>query len=217
MNSASPWELLADRFAQFAIRDWLLLKQDLVFNYIHKLRNALDTHGHQDKQLVTHAFPPPFNSMSGLDFSRIAPLVDHIPVKLYTMHWAMITRFYLDQLSENNPQVSEPLLVAALFKLLQISDDPAPTDIASVKYPSPDEPHLSSEHVQHEKISHAQLAAGDTPIVALVHGYGPIGDTMNRLSVGLRASNNRIWINRYGYLCDEKLRKLGELSHNHTQ
>ena len=217
ISSASPWELLADRFAQFAIRDWLLLKQDLVFNYIHKLRNALDSHGHQDKHLVAHAFPPPFNSMSGMNFSRIAPLVDHIPVKLYTMHWAMITRFYLDQLSENNPQVSEPLLVAALFKLLQISDDPAPTDIASVKYPSPDEPHLSSEHVQYEKISRAQSAAGDTPIVALVHGYGPIGDTMNRLSVGLRASNNRIWINRYGYLGDEKLRKLGELSRNHIQ
>jgi hypothetical protein len=217
INSASPWELLADRFAEFAIRDWLLLKQDLVFNYVLKLRDALDSHGHQDKQLVPHAFPPPFNIMSGLDFGRIAPLADHIPVKLYTMHWAMIARFYLDQLSENNPQVTEALLVSALFKLLQISDESAPTEISSVKYPSPDEPHLPSEGVQQRKIARAQLEAGDTPIAALVHGYGPVDDTLNRLSVGLRASNNRIWVNRYGYLCDEKLRKLGELSRNCTK
>ena len=217
INSASPWALLAERFSEFAIRDWLRLKQDLVFNYIHKLRDALDSHGHQDKQLVPHAFPPPFNIMSGLDFGRIAPLADHIPVKLYTMHWAMIARFYLDQLSENNPQVDEALLVSALFNLLEISDGSPPTEIANVKYPSPDEPHLPSEDAQHRKIAHAQLAAGDTPIAALVHGYGPVDDTLNRLAVGLRASNNRIWVNRYGYLSDEKLRKLGELSRRYTR
>jgi len=61
------------------------------------------------------------------------------------------------------------------------------------------------------------LAAGDTPIAALVHGYGPVDDTLNRLAVGLRASNNRIWVNRYGYLSDEKLRKLGELSRSYTR
>jgi hypothetical protein len=50
-----------------------------------------------------------------------------------------------------------------------------------------------------------------------VHGYGPLDDTMSRLGVGLRASNNRIWVNRYGYLSDEKLRKLGALFNNHVQ
>lgn len=217
INSANPWKLLADRLEEFSIREWLRLKQDLVFNYIQKLREALDSHGHQDKQLVPHAFPPPFNVMSGLDFGRIAPLADHIPVKLYTMHWAMIARFYLDQLSENNPQVDEALLVGALFKLLEISDAPAPAEIASVKYPSPEDPHLPSEIVQHRKIARAQLSAGDTPIAALVHGYGPLDDTLNRLATGLRASNNRIWVNRYGYLSDEKLRSLGELSRNYTK
>jgi hypothetical protein len=133
------------------------------------------------------------------------------------MHWAMIARFYLDQLSENNPQVDEALLVSALFNLLEISDGSPPTEIANVKYPSPDEPHLPSEDAQRRKIAHAQLAAGDTPIAALVHGYGPVDDTLNRLAVGLRASNNRIWVNRYGYLSDEKLRKLGELSRRYTR
>jgi hypothetical protein len=209
--------MLSERFSQFAIQEWLQLKQDLVFNYIHKLRDALDSHGHQDKQLVPHAFPPPFNTISGLDFTRIAPLANHIPVKLYTMHWAMIARFYLDQLHENNPQINESLLVAALFKLLQISDEPAPTDISGVKYPSPSEAHLPSERVQHKKIALAQTAAGDTPIVALVHGYGPVDDTMRRIDVGLRASNNRIWVNRYGYLSDAKLSKLGSLFHDYVQ
>ena len=217
IDSTSPWNMLADRFSQFAILEWLRLKQDLVFNYISELRGALDSHGHQDKQLVPHAFPPPFNTMSGFDFARIAPLANHIPVKLYTMHWAMIARFYLDQIQQSNPQISEELLVPALFKLLQISDVPAPTKISDVKYPSPNEPHLSSERVQHEKIAVAQNAAGDTPIVALVHGYGPVDDTMSRLRVGLRASNNRIWVNRYGYLSDEKLARLGTLFQDHIK
>lgn len=217
IDAATPWEMLADRFPQFAILEWLQLKQDLVFNYISELRNALDSHGHQDKQLVPHAFPPPFNIMSGLDFTRIAPLADHIPVKLYTMHWAMIARFYLDQIHENNPQLTEAILVSAVFKLLQISDDSAPSKISDVKYPSPNEPHLSSERVQHKKIALAQAAAGDTPIAALVHGYGPVDDTISRLGVGLRASNNRIWVNRYGYLSDEKLARLGSLFQDHIQ
>jgi hypothetical protein len=211
IDSATPWEMLAGRFSEFAILEWLQLKRDLVFNYISALREALDSHGHQDKQLVPHAFPPPFNQMSGFDFSRIAPLADHIPVKLYTMHWAMIARFYLDQIRQYNPQLAEPLLVSAIFKLLQICDKTAPTKIADVKYPSPNEPHLSSERVQHEKIALAQTAAGDTPIAALVHGYGPVEDTISRIGVGLRASNNRIWINRYGYLSDAKLVRIGSL------
>ncbi|MGY8730770.1 MAG: hypothetical protein ACKVK0_01465, partial [Pirellulales bacterium] len=72
IDSTIPWNMLADRFSQFAIPEWLRLKQDLVFNYISELRGALDSHGHQDKQLVPHAFPPPFNTMSGFDFARIA-------------------------------------------------------------------------------------------------------------------------------------------------
>ncbi|MBT4014046.1 MAG: hypothetical protein HOF15_17225 [Planctomycetaceae bacterium] len=209
--SGAPWKMLAERFSQYMISDWLQLKNDLVFHYIQKLRAALDSHGHQDKQLVPHAFPPPFNVMSGLDFSRIAPLTDHIPVKLYTMHWAMIARFYLDQIHKNNPQLTESLLVAAIFKLLQISDEAAPARISDVKYPSPSESHLPSEQVQCEKIAEAQSAAGETRIAALVHGYGPVEDTVSRLRVGLRATDNHIWVNRYGYLNDEKLVKLGAL------
>jgi hypothetical protein len=217
IDSPRPWNLLAERFSQYAITEWLQLKRDIVFNYISKLREALDSNGHRDKQLVPHAFPPPFNSMSGFDFARIAPLADHIPVKLYTMHWAMIARFYLDQIRSHNPQLTESLLISAVFKLLQISDEPAPAKISAVKYPVPSEPHLTSEKVQKEKIAVAQSAAGNTPIVPLVHGYGPVDDTINRLRIGLQSSNNRIWVNRYGYLSDEKLTKLGELLQDHVQ
>lgn len=217
LDATNPWEMLADRFSHYGILEWLQLKKDIVFNYISKLREALDSHGHQDKQLVPHAFPPPFNIMSGLDFDRIAPLADHIAVKLYTMHWAMIARFYLDQLFECNPQVDESLLVGAIFKLLQISDDRAPAKISAVRYPSPSEPHFPSERVQYEKIEFAQKSAGETPIAALVHGYGPVEDTIRRVKNSLEVSNNRIWINRYGYLSDDKIAKLGELFQTHIQ
>ena len=44
-------------------------------------------------QLHAHAFMPPWTIFTGLDFAGIAPYVDAISPKLYTMHWAqMIVR-----------------------------------------------------------------------------------------------------------------------------
>ena len=44
-------------------------------------------------QLHAHAFMPPWTIFTGLDFAGIAPFVDAISPKLYTMHWAqMIVR-----------------------------------------------------------------------------------------------------------------------------
>ena len=174
------------------------------------MRESLDNYGHQDKVLVPHAFPPPFNVMSGLDYAQVASLADHIPVKLYTMHWAMIARFYLDQISRCNPHLGESLLVDGVFKLLDISDSPPPPRIEDVRYPGPHDRHFESRNSQLHKLTNAQRAAGSTPIAALVHGYGPVMDMIKRFQIGMEGTDNRVWINRYGYLSDDKLSKIGE-------
>jgi hypothetical protein len=49
------------------------------------------------------------------------------------------------------------------------------------------------------------------PVYALAHGYGPVDDFRKRLRVAFQASGHGVWINRYGYLSDEKMRVVGNL------
>jgi hypothetical protein len=55
------------------------------------------------------------------------------------------------------------------------------------------------------KIRQARREAGRTPVYALAHGYGPAADFRRRLRVAWQSSGGRVWINRYGYLSNEKL------------
>ena len=61
------------------------------------------------------------------------------------------------------------------------------------------------------KILEAQAEAGSLPVYALAHGYGPLADFERRLNVAWNASRHGVWINRYGYLSDEKLTAIGRI------
>ena len=190
---------------------WLSLKQRLVTNYIGRIRRAMDASGFKEKLLVPHAFPPPFHRLSGIDYCEVGKFADHIAVKMYTMHWSMIARFYLDQLAHSNPTIKEAALVQMVYSLLDISDSQGPEKIEDVKYPGPLDPHLPTTGVQQRKFAQAQQEAGDTQVAALVHGYGPVDEFAQRFSLAYNASGNFAWINRYCYLSDHKLRVLGEI------
>lgn len=209
-------ELLEEVLESFGfiegIKSWLALKRDLVTNYISRIHDGLVEAGFADKLLVPHAFPPPFNTLSGLDYGAVAPFADHIPVKMYTMHWSMIARFYLDQLSAANPTLDQAELVKAIFSLLNISDATAPEKISDVFYPGPSDPQLPTTRVQDAKFQYARRQAGDTPIAALVHAYGPPSEFAQRFATAYRAAGNHAWINRYCYLSDEKLELVGQIS-----
>ena len=48
--------------------------------------------------------------------------------------------------------------------------------------------------------------AGACPVTPLVHGYGPLDDFTRRLELVANCDAvSGLWINRYGYLSDEKL------------
>jgi hypothetical protein len=42
------------------------------------------------------------------------------------------------------------------------------------------------------------------PVTAFVHSYGPLADVVARYAIAAR-SGLPVWINRYGYLSDEKI------------
>ena len=188
--------------------DLCRFKAVLVDELLSGFRGALD----QDKELVPNAFPRPFTIASGMDYSQAAKHSTGISVKLYTMHWPMIVRFYGDALLRANRGLSDHLLAAALVRLMDIADGPGLPRIEDYSYPDPDTPHPVGREAQARKIHQAQLEAGSTPVYALVHGYGPLADFRERLKVAWEASNGRIWINRYGYLSDQKIEAIGEVT-----
>jgi hypothetical protein len=183
------------------ILDWLRFKGALVGELAKRLRDAIPPR----IALTFGTFPPPFSTVSGMQFSALAQYATAIHCKLYTMHWPVIFRFYGDVLNKANPGLDEKLLVQALSHWLEIQDPPYSPKLADYRYPEPDEAHPVGANAQRNKILRAQVAAGNTPVYSFVHGYGPVEDFKKRLAIGRAASTHGIWVNRYGYLRNEKI------------
>jgi hypothetical protein len=149
------------------------------------------------RELIPNAFPPPFHRASGMHYEKVAPLVDGLSVKLYTMHWPMMLKFW----SEGR----DAAFFSKAQQWMRIADPGHYQSPADCRYPEPDEPHAATEAAMAAKIRQARREAGRTPVYALAHGYGPAADFRRRLRVAWQSSGGRVWINRYGYLSNEKL------------
>jgi hypothetical protein len=191
--------------------DWLRFKAILVEELLAGCRKALTEAAGPAKELMPNAFPPPWTLASGFDFSRAARHASAASVKLYTMHWAMIVRFWGEALRQANPRLTEKMLVQALVRWLDIADDAGRQSLNDYDYPEPDVPHPVGFEAQKRKIAQAQRDAGTMPIYALAHAYGPVGDFRRRLQAAWQASRYGLWINRYGYLSDEKMKVVAEV------
>jgi hypothetical protein len=200
--------LLADRPA---LLDWLRFKAVAVEELIAGFRKTMDDAGAKRMALMPNAFPPPWTLVSGMDFRRVARHSTAISVKLYTMHWPVMLRFYGDALLRANPGLSDRLLTRALVSWLGIADGAGLAELRDYRYPEPEEPHPVGLRAQARKILEAQTEAGSTPVLALAHGYGPVDDFRRRLEVAWGASRHGVWVNRYGYLSDAKLEAMAQV------
>jgi hypothetical protein len=192
--------------------EWLRLKSALSTDLLRDWREAVLEAGGPDKELSANAFMPPLSFLTGLDFAAAAGHAHSISAKLYTMHWALMVRFWGETLMAHNPGLDEALLVRALVHALDLTDDrPAGGTLAAYAYPPPDQPHPIGDGPQLRKIDQAyRMVAGQAPLYALVHGYGPEEDFRRRLRLALRSRADGVWINRYGYLSDAKLDVIAE-------
>ena len=71
--------------------------------------------------------------------------------------------------------------------------------------PEPDTPHRAGTQAQLRKVKQATLAAEGMPILPSVHAYGPLDDVERRWRIGWTGGDHGMWANRYGYLRQEKL------------
>jgi len=62
-------------------------------------------------------------------------------------------------------------------------------------------------HAQQAKLVEARRLAGNVPVRAFVHSYGPLADVVARYRIAVQAGGP-VWINRYGYLSDAKIAAL---------
>lgn len=210
----SPITSLAASLEKFpALGQWLELKAALSRDLIRDWRAIVDSLDGVPKQLSVHAFPPPFATLTGFDFAGAAALCDSLSPKLYTMHWCLMVNRWGTWLMARNPDLDETLLTRALVGLLQVADeDPLQATLADFAYPRSDEPHPIGEQAQRGKIEQVLSAVdGRSPVFPLVHGYGPVDDFARRFRAGLHGDSAGVWVNRYGYLSDDKLRVMADI------
>jgi hypothetical protein len=186
---------------------WLALKSNLSTKLIRDWREAITEFGGAEKELMAHAFMPPFSLLTGFDFPAAAEHCTSISPKLYTMHWPLMVKFWGEALLAANPGLDEQLVVRTLVNLLDLADPGAAGEtLSDYRYPEPDEPHPIPDGPQRRKIAQVkQCLSGRTTLVPLVHGYGPVDDFHRRLKLVADSDVDGVWINRYGYLSDAKL------------
>ena len=194
------------------VAEWLRCKAALSTDLLADWRAAITEFGGMEKELSANAFMTPLSTITGLDFYAAADYCASIAPKLYTMHWSLIIKFWGDVLMAANSGLDETLLVRSLVHLLDLDDGSGGTTIADYGYPAPDEPHPIPTAAQLRKLDQVvEVTRGRAQIYALVHGYGPLDDFRRRLQLVADSAVDGVWINRYGYLSDDKLDAIGEI------
>lgn len=181
-------------------------KRGAILDLLGTVRQVLDRASGPRRRLEPQAFPPPFQRMSGFPFDALAPVADAVGVKLYTMHWPMIARYFARDLLGAAPATHHDAVTAAIADVFGLTDGLV-ADGARLHYPEPDEAHPVSVRAQVAKLDEARALAGGVPAIAYAHAYGPLDDVVARVRIA-RASGWPAWINRYGYLSDAKFAAL---------
>lgn len=172
-------------------------KADLVVELLQVARDALPP----AIRLVPQSFPRPWALLSGFDHARAATVVEGMGVKLYTMHWPMMARFWAEALGG----------VDAARRIVRFLDvgGPEPQTLDDLRYPEPEEAHPVGAEAQRRKLEAAVTAAAPCPVYAFAHSYGPLEDVVARFRLAWEAPVAGVWVNRYGYLSDAKIKALG--------
>lgn len=176
-------------------------KRAAVLGLLRQVRAALDAVPGPRRRLELQAFPPPFHRISGFPLGALRGVADAVGIKLYTMHWPMIARFWAAGLLGADAARADAV-ASALALHFGFTDDLS--DGARLAYPEPHEPHPVSLGRQREKLVLAR-AASDVPVIGFCHSYGPTADVVRRFGA---VGEGPAWINRYGYLSDAKLAAL---------
>ena len=194
------------------IEEWLRLKAALSVDTVAHWQAILREAGGDDAELTAHAFMPPYTTATGFDFANVGQHCHAVSAKFYTMHWPLMVKFWSDWIAEANPQLDRREIVRTIAHWMELgTSDEIEERLEQYRYPQPHEPHPIPIDTQTAKLQQVRdrLSHNSTLLVPLVHGYGPTDDFAKRFSTIAESNVDGIWINRYGYLSDEKLAAIG--------
>jgi hypothetical protein len=190
--------------------EWLRLKRALSLDLLTFWRDSITAAAGPDKELSANAFMPPLTMWTGLDLAGASEICNAVSPKLYTMHWSAMVEFWGRVLLDHNDGLDEELVVRSLVNLFDIDDQATASKISDYGYPLPDEPHPIPNGPQERRIRQAITEVrGKADTTFLMHGYGPPDDFARRFKLVAESEADGVWINRYGYLSDEKLSTVG--------
>ena len=194
------------------VYEWFRLKRALSLDLLTFWRETITAAGGPEKELSANAFMPPLTLWTGLDLSGAADICDAVSPKLYTMHWSVMVEFWGRVLLDHNEGLDESLVVRALVNLFDIDDQATASKISDYGYPLPDESHPIPNGPQERRIRQVLAEVrGKADTTFLMHGYGPLDDFARRFKLVAESDAEGVWINRYGYLSDEKLDRVGDI------
>ena len=204
---APSWQSLLDPAG--ALAPLFAAKRSAAHALLRACRASLDTLVGPRRRLEPQAFPPPFDALSGFPLSNLEGVADAVGIKLYTMHWPMIARYWTRDLIGTMEGAVADAVAFAFAGLFDFVDAEAPrAEAARFRYPEPQQSHPVGDGAQRRKLALARSAAGSVPVIAFAHSYGPIDDVVRRITIARECGP--VWINRYGYLSDSKLRALSK-------
>ncbi|MEP6943316.1 MAG: hypothetical protein ABI981_10295, partial [Betaproteobacteria bacterium] len=199
---AADWAALAG--ADGPLVELYAAKRRAALRLLIACRAALDALPGRRRRLEPQAFPPPFHRMSGFPLDALDGVVDAVGIKLYTMHWPMLARYWArDLLDDAGDAAAMNALTSAVADLFGFTDA-LDADGSALRYPEPQQRHPVGARAQKTKLREAASLAGDVAVRAFVHSYGPLSDFMARFNLAA-GTDLPLWINRYGYLSDAKL------------
>lgn len=198
-----PYLLAAGFRHRPALAELLAFRSAVATAYLRALREAANS-TRAGAELVPTSFPPPISLLTGADFGSFAGLADSIMIKFFTMHWPLIVTYWTQSITAMNPSLDSGLVARAVSALFDMEDEPS-ADLADYFFPGPEDPHRAGTAACERMIMQATAEADGTPVLPSVHAYGPMDDVERRWRVAWETGKAGMWVNRYGYLSEQKL------------
>ena len=208
-----PFALGGGLLAYPGVGELLRFKAATVRAAAAELRGVLDAAGCGGVALEANGFAPPWCLITGMDYGQVGRAANATRCKLFTFHWPLITRWWSETLLAWNPALDEGAVLGAVTAALDL---PAPAGVGPLRLddfhmPGPDEAHPIMPEALTRKLNQAVALAGDGVVCqAYVHSYRPAREFAATLAAASASAAQGCWVQRYGYLSDEKLGVLRE-------
>ena len=191
------------------VGEWLRLKAASVAAAVADLRATMDAEGGRGVALGANGFAPPWSHLTGFEPAILGRECQELLGKLFTFHWPMIVRWYAESILRWNPTLAEGEVIAAVRAALDLPSWQTEhrRTLADYGMPLPDEPHLLTRESLIRKTDQLVALARGTgaAVAAYVHSYRPADEWREVLRAAKASRADTCWVQRYGYLSDEKL------------